>query len=316
MLWTVTPNPAIDYTYHLEKIVLGASHRVSDIDKRPGGKGINVARVADSLGTQVTVTGFVGGDSGAFLTRELSSLAPGIIQAWTQTASSTRNSIAIVGGEATLFNETGNPVPHQDWQSLYDLLQSRVDDGDVVCVCGSFPPVTPPGTLVNIRRAFQAKNTLLIVDTSGNKLLEAAAVADLVKPNEDELLASTGASTIGEGVSLLHAQGCPLVAVSRGEKGMELWTKDWVFTAQLPYSLPGNPTGAGDAAVAAWAISLGADRSLWSRQFLLDALINATATSAAAVTIDTAGEIDQEKRLHFFNDIHTSIQPIGESNVG
>lgn len=316
MLWTVTPNPAIDYTYHLEKIVIGTSHRVTDIDKRPGGKGINVARVADSLGAQVTATGFVGGDEGSFLVRELSVLAPSIVQEWIQTEHSTRNSIAIVDGEATLFNEAGNPIPHHDWQSLYDLLSSRVSDGDVVCVCGSFPPEAPADTLLNIRHSLRDNNVLLIVDTSGSKLVEAASVADFIKPNEEELLASTGTSTVAEGVRVLHAQGCPLVAVSRGEKGMELWAKDWVFTAQLPYSLQGNPTGAGDAAVAAWAMSLGADPSLWSRDYLLDALINATATSAAAVTMDTAGEIDQEKRLQFFNEIHTSIQPIGESNVG
>ena len=50
MILTVTPNPAVDVTYHLDELRPGAVHRVDDVVSRAGGKGINVARVLRQLG--------------------------------------------------------------------------------------------------------------------------------------------------------------------------------------------------------------------------------------------------------------------------
>ena len=65
MILTVTLHTALDLTYRVRSLRPRASHRVTDVVERPGGKGVNVARVLAALGHEVTVTGFTGGATGA-----------------------------------------------------------------------------------------------------------------------------------------------------------------------------------------------------------------------------------------------------------
>lgn len=64
MILTVTLNTALDITYRVPALRPHASHRVTEVTERPGGKGLNVARVLAALGHEVTVTGFAGGTTG------------------------------------------------------------------------------------------------------------------------------------------------------------------------------------------------------------------------------------------------------------
>src|SRR5690606_42061309 len=71
-----------------------------------------------------------------------------------------------------------------------------------------------------------------------------------------------------------------------GAEGMMAVSGDTVLRARLPAPLAGNPTGAGDAAVAAVATLLDA-----GEQDTAALLRRATAWSAAAVLMPLAGEI-------------------------
>lgn len=65
MILTVTLNTALDVTYRVPRLLPHASHRVTSVTERPGGKGLNVARVLAALGHKVTATGFAGGPVGS-----------------------------------------------------------------------------------------------------------------------------------------------------------------------------------------------------------------------------------------------------------
>ena len=71
LIATVTLNLALDVTYEVDALVVGGSHRVDHIRRRAGGKGVNVARVATTLGHQVLAFGFVGGVTGELVAEEL-----------------------------------------------------------------------------------------------------------------------------------------------------------------------------------------------------------------------------------------------------
>ena len=61
----ITPNPAIDVTYTVDTVVLQKVNRVREVAHRPGGKGVNVARLADAHGSAPVATyGFLGGTEG------------------------------------------------------------------------------------------------------------------------------------------------------------------------------------------------------------------------------------------------------------
>ena len=71
MIVTVTPNPVLDRTLTVAKIVLNDMARVQEVREDWGGKGFNVSRALYALGRQSLATGFVGGATGQKLTQGL-----------------------------------------------------------------------------------------------------------------------------------------------------------------------------------------------------------------------------------------------------
>ncbi|MFV2120898.1 PfkB family carbohydrate kinase, partial [Streptomyces sp. Act-28] len=67
MILTVTLNTALDLTYTVPALTPHTAHRVTDAAERPGGRGVNVARVLAALGHEAVVTGFAGGPTGDVL---------------------------------------------------------------------------------------------------------------------------------------------------------------------------------------------------------------------------------------------------------
>ena len=60
MILTVTLNASIDKLYLLDRAVPETVMRVREVHNTPGGKGLNVSRVARKLGEPVTALGFTG----------------------------------------------------------------------------------------------------------------------------------------------------------------------------------------------------------------------------------------------------------------
>ena len=295
---TVTPNPAIDLSYHVAGITPGASHRVAAPLSRAGGKGLNVARVAHQLGHPVLALAPSGGAAGAEFAAELRS--SGVPHRLIPVAADTRRSIALVdtvGGETSIFNEEGSPLQPSEWQALatavVDALHIDNPDGQsagVLVGSGSLPPGAPADFYPALVRLAHDAGIPAVVDTSGPGIVAAArAGADLLKPNNHELLEATGESSLDVAARRLIALGAKTVLVSAGAEGMLAFhdaAPGGYWSARLPEPLSGNPTGAGDAGVAAAAVAL-AD----GITDIPTILRRATAWSAAAVLMPAAGEI-------------------------
>lgn len=300
MIMTLTPNPALDVTYRTPEIRLGQVNRVS-VTSTPGGKGVNVARVLAQLGHDVACAGFLGGSTGDQL-REL--LAPtGLTEHWTTIAGATRTTVGVVedSGEATMFNEGGPTVDAADWRRLTDTLLGALSAGDVLTISGSLPPGSVGADLPKLLNALHSHGVLTLVDTSGPGLLDAArAGAVVLKPNHHELLESTGTADVVVGAAELLALGAHAVVVSQGEDGVTLVLPGdgddggcRVWRAKPTEVLVGNPTGAGDAAVAALALALAEHGDgLALASALSQHLPDVVALSGAAVLAPVAGVVD------------------------
>lgn len=292
MILVLTPNPALDITYTVPSVAVGETHRVDDVRLRAGGKGLNVARVIAALGEPVTVGGFLGRRGG----HRLRELLTGVTEAWTEVAADVRRTVTVVyDGVATAFNEAGEPVGREAWERLAAQVRELAGAGDVVVVSGSTPPGTSGDDLTAVVAAARDAGARTVVDTSGPLLLTAArAGADVLKPNAAELLAATGAEDLTAGARSLLDAGAGAVVVSRGPGGMlahlrrEGGPRTWA--ARPARHLAGNPTGAGDAAVAALARALAGGGPL--TDVLPAALPDAVALSGAAVLCPVAGEVD------------------------
>jgi len=294
MIVTVTPNPALDLTWHVDRIVPGGTHRADTGVARAGGKGLNVARVAHAQGASVLALATSGGATGVEFAAELAS-SP-VPHELVPVQGATRRSVALVDeqlGDTTIVNERGVNPTTPEWEALkaavVRALEAATDRATkpVLVLSGSLPPGAPDALLPELIRIGRDAGAIVIADTSGPALLAAAdAGATVLKPNAAELAEATGiADPIAGACELLH-RGASLVLLSRGADGMLAVTADEVVRARLVRPLAGNPTGAGDAAVAACAVLMAQgekDPTVLLRR--------ATAWSAAAVLMPLAGEI-------------------------
>ncbi|MBF4993415.1 hexose kinase [Arthrobacter gandavensis] len=288
---TVTPNPALDETYQLRKLTPGSTHRVPPPLTRAGGKGLNSARVVHQVGFPALAIAPLGGPAGDSCRTELASA--GVPHRLVDVSAPTRRSMAFVDEESgltSIFNETGVPLLPEEWVDLLRVIEHEVPQAACVVGTGSLPPDAPADFFAGLVRLSSDAGLPCIVDTSGPALLEAAAAgAFLLKPNREELREATQCADTATGAELLLAAGAQNVLVSSGADGMCLFsagTPGSCLAATLGRSLPGNPTGAGDAAVAALAVLLASGER--APEELLRA---ATAWSAAAVLMPAAGEI-------------------------
>ncbi|MDP5228295.1 MULTISPECIES: hexose kinase [Arthrobacter] len=290
---TVTPNPALDTSYTVPRIEHGASHRVAPPLIRAGGKGLNVARVVHQQGRRALAIAPVGGNTGEAFRAELES--SGVPSRLVPVQAETRRSMAFVEetlGDTTIFNEAGHALQPGDWQRLAAAVVDGLQDAAVLVGSGSLPPGAPADFYPALVTLAHQHGVPAVIDTSGPGILAAArAGADVLKPNHVELREAFGGLELDDAVRELLRLGARTVVVSSGSAGMRLFSADHPrhsWAARLAEPLHGNPTGAGDAAVAALATALaeGVDEPE-------DVLRRAASWSAAAVLMPGAGEISE-----------------------
>lgn len=319
MFLTVTLNLALDVTYRVPRLRAHESHRITDVTERPGGKGLNVARVLAALGHPVTVTGLAGGPTGAhvraLLEAEAGPAAAGaagrapVTDALVDVAGNTRRTIAVVDGstgDTTQLNEAGPEITAEEWAAFLDTYAALLTGTGTgrgtgtstgttegaapvraVALCGSLPPGVPVGAYAELVRAAHAAGVPVLLDTSGEPLARGvAARPDLVKPNAEELTQLTGATEPLRAADDARRRGAHAVVASLGAAGLLAVTADGTWRAAPPRHVPGNPTGAGDSAVAGLLSGL-AEGLDWPAR-----LARAVALSAATVAAPVAGEFD------------------------
>jgi len=311
MILTVTPNPALDLTWHVDRLVPGATHRVAAGAARAGGKGINVARVLHGERHEVLALATVGGGTGDEFAGELG--ASGIRHRLLPVAGPTRRSVAIVdetNGEASVLNEHGAGLTPAESATLVATAIGLGRSARTVAICGSLPPGFEPDGLAALVAELGEAGVPVVVDTSGPGLIAAArAGAFALKPNREELAAATRRESPADGALALLELGARLVVVSLGAEGLMVVSRADAaagIRARLPRVLRGNATGAGDAAVAAIAAAL-AEEPEPGRGRELDAATpagaeararlarRATAWSAAAVLMPLAGSLSPDR---------------------
>ncbi|MEV6804047.1 1-phosphofructokinase family hexose kinase [Streptomyces sp. NPDC051132] len=289
MILTVTLNTALDLTYRVRSLRPHTSHRVSAVAERPGGKGVNVARVLAALGHPVTVTGFAGGGTGREIRDRLAG-TPGLTDALVPVAGASRRTIAVVdelSGDTTQLNEPGPQIAPGEWGAFLDRYGELLAGASAVALCGSLPPGVPVGAYANLVRTARSAGVPVLLDTSGEPLRRGvAARPDIIKPNAGELAELTGSHEPVRSTQDARRRGAHAVVASLGAGGLLAATPEGRWRAVPPARELGNPTGAGDSAVAGLLSGL-LERLPWP-----DRLSRAVALSAATVRAPAAGEFD------------------------
>lgn len=290
MLLIITPNPAVDRTMVVPHVQPGSVLRAERVLVAAGGKGLNVARAATSLGQPVRVCAPLGGFMGDYVAHLAAE--EGIVGQWSyHHAGETRTCVLVVdpyGHDATALNEPGPPLDADDWQAFMQTVHAAaaVGDASLATISGSLPPGVPPSAAADLVRTLSAAGCRVVVDTSGATLIEALrAKPYAVKVNRSELGAALGMAveTIHQAVAALQhlrTQGIMLAIVTLGSEGAVAIADEGVCHVCPPALKSISTVGSGDSLLA------GLTTALLRGESLADALcLGVACGSADALTI-------------------------------
>jgi 1-phosphofructokinase family hexose kinase len=295
------PNLTLDRTLAIDELRPGEVLRFERAVITPGGKGVNVARVARELRWPAVLVGFVPGRTGeagaALLADE------GIDLRGVPVGGELRSAAVVLerSGRVTVLNEPGPTLGDGDWERYEAAVSEALSDSRVLACSGSLPPGAPDDAYARLAALARAQGAPAIVDVAGPQLAAAlAGGADVVAPNLAEaegVLRGRADETVeaGDPVEVrsralaaareLVARGARRAVVTAAAAGAAGVSGDgeeaWLAAPRVAGVR--NPIGAGDAFVGGLAIALerGAPFS--------EAVAYGMATGAASVETDTAG---------------------------
>lgn len=286
MIVCAAANPSVDRLFEVERLRPGHVHRPVLFAQVAGGKGLNAARAAATLGAEVRVVAILAGHAGRWLAGELERIGLPLEAVWVDGES--RSSLSVADRAAagmTEFYEHGVAVTGEAWQEFVDAAAAVSHAAAWMTVSGSLPPGVPAAGYLMLDPACP-----IAADTVEARHDPVA----LVKLNEPEAAQLTGIDTGTERGALAAAHELRSAggagAVTRGAAGAVLVTPDG---AALIGSLdaPGRyPVGSGDSFLAGLVVarSAGADWADALRLALGAAAANAAVPGAATFARDAA----------------------------
>jgi 1-phosphofructokinase family hexose kinase len=256
-IFTLTLNPGLDRTLTVPTIYQNAILRATDSRLDWGGKGFNVSRALQGLGTASTALGLVGGFTGQMLTQGLTAM--GIATDFVQIAGETRTNTVIEEphtGRYIKVNEAGPTVDEAALVELRTRIAANLSLESYWALSGSLPPGAPPDTYAKLIDLIQSEGGIACLDTSGEALRRGIAAAPfLVKPNAEEATELSGipisdATTAQRAAGYFLDQGVTLVALSMEADGMLFAARDFSLHIRPPKVAVQTPVGPGDALMA------------------------------------------------------------------
>lgn len=282
---TLTPNPAVDVSTTVERIVPVYKLRGTSQRRDPGGGGINVARVVKRLGGDIRAIYPVGGATGDLLRRLLD--REGVASQTFAIAEETRENFFVSEsstGQPYRFILPGPWLKDGEWLECLNLLSGMEPFPRFVVASGSLPGAVPDDFYARVARIAKRRGARMMLDTSGPAL--AAAVAegvDLIKPNLREMRELAGSEPADANAweaaarDIVHSGKVAVIALTMGHLGAVLVTRDQVLRARPLPVVPVSAVGAGDSFLGAliWRLSSGTD--------LAESFRQAVAAGAAAL---------------------------------
>jgi 1-phosphofructokinase family hexose kinase len=294
----VAASPAIDRLFEVERVRIGEIHRPTAFVQVPGGKGLNVARAAHSLGARVHATGVLAGHAGRWLEEALRAEGVPCTFAWAE--GETRASLSVADAETgglTEFYERGDDVGPGGWERLEAVVGQLVAGAGWVTMSGNLPPGVPDDGYARLIRLAREAGVRTALDSREAALAHGVgARPDLVKLNAEEAgwLLGTELSTEADARAAtieLRARldGQAVAIVTRGAEGATVAMPGGLVLSGRLFAKGPYPVGSGDAFLG--GLVAGLDRGLgW-----LGALRLALGAATANAEMPGAGRLDPER---------------------
>jgi 1-phosphofructokinase family hexose kinase len=269
MLLSLTPNPSIDRLLLAPGFRHAEVLRVAEARASAGGKGLNVARVARTLGLPVRVCGPLAGMTGQQI--EALARAEGFDACWSWLARGESRVCTLVTDQAApdtlTLNERGPTMGAADWDALARLVEDEVARATVVAVSGSLPPGVAAEQLAALLRRLADRGAVYL-DTSGDALAQALDLPlALLKVNAEELgqALHTPIATPEQArgaAARVQVHGPAAVIVTLGKDGAVAVGSGGAWLARSPQVAAISAVGSGDALLAGVAAGLARQHGL------------------------------------------------------
>jgi 1-phosphofructokinase family hexose kinase len=272
-----------------------------------GGKGNNVARALTRLGVPVIASGFQGGHSGEFITKELEK--EGIQTDFVFCEEPTRTSTLLLEdetGNSFALYEPGQVVSQKEIDELLKKVNGYLNKISLILLCGSGQTDLLENTYPEIILMAKEQGIRCILDSSGRSLNKGIKSKPyMVKVNQHELsgyfekpLESYQAQL--QAIHDLQNEGIPIVALSRGADGMISTNGDLTYEAKLPMSSIVNVVGAGDSLLAGISKSIleGGDLRDLTRWGVTCGTANTQVRGAGFITRELVDDLLDRVEIH------------------
>ena len=267
---TLTPNPAIDLSTSIDRMMPMRKLRCTPQRRDPGGGGVNVARVVKRFGGDVEAILPVGGFTGQLLRRLIDD--EGVPNRVVEAEAETREDFSVSElstAQQYRFVLPGQPLRESEWRRCLDALAATVPRPKFVVGSGSLPPGVPNDFYAQAAAIARKLGAKFVVDTSGAPL--AAAIEHgvyMIKPNLREMRDLVGVELLNQNDWIVAAREyvdagkVEVVALSLGHLGALLVTPDLALRSQAMPIKPVSAVGAGDSFLGAMIFSLAKGNSL------------------------------------------------------
>jgi 1-phosphofructokinase family hexose kinase len=297
------PNLTTDRTLEIDELRPGEVMRFRRATVTPGGKGVNVARVARALRAPALLVALAPGRTGRAVVELLED--EGIHVRAVPTSGEVRAAIVVLeqSGRTTVLNEPGPPIADEEWEAYEEAVAAAIPEHRVLVCSGSVPPGAPADGYGRLVRLARERGGAALVDAAGETLAGAlAAEPDFVTPNYVEAEGVVlGRRTDEQGVPRSEARerACAAAArlaeharfaiVTAGAAGVALAGETEAAWIEAPPVSVLNSVGAGDSFVGgfAGAVERGDD--------VRSAVVAGMATAAASAETALAGGVDSRR---------------------
>jgi 1-phosphofructokinase family hexose kinase len=261
MIYTFTPNPALDISGTVEKIVSDEKSYVSEEIRSPGGNGINAARIAHRLGGDVIASGLIGGLSGEEIKEMLD--REGVRHGFVPITGNTRFNITVSSRKThkqTRLSFPGPEIKGSELKKLLDYIENLSEE-QLVVIGGSLPQGMKALHLAKVIRSLRKRGVLCMVDMPGPILAELVSSRPFfIKPNLTEFqeLVKKKVESLDSILPRVRELNSlvPMICVSSVEGGAILVTKKRAWYGRIPKVKIMSTVGAGDSMVGAMATCL------------------------------------------------------------
>jgi tagatose 6-phosphate kinase len=308
MILCLGTTPTVQRTMTFARLEIDAVNRAASVAESASGKSINAARVVHTLGEPVLATGFLGGDTGAFVRQDLDEA--GIAHDFVTVRPKTRVCVTAIDqarGTATELIEESKRVQNGAWDALHAKLSGLVPRATVLVLSGTLTPGAPQTFYRACVELAAGANVPTVLDATGDPLrLALPARPFVIKPNRTEVGRTLGVDVAGDdtlrgAIRRLLTDGPSWAVVTMGGDGAVISDGTRFWRLRHPPVKVVSPIGSGDSFSAGLAVGI------VRGQDVPDAARLGAACGAANAMTASAGHVNRDDVLRILRDV--SVDP-------